>query len=140
MFTKHNMLRLIVFALLSLSLLGCASSARLIEVNNVPNQKWRITSVLVSETKNGWRVSGRLNAPNIFGLPDGHILVSILSEDGTILGQKTANYRRVIGYTGRHRRHQFGVALFSVDFESIVQGAKVVTEHRIQKPKKLHQQ
>tara|TARA_R110002060_G_C2117485_1_gene98503 strand:+ start:642 stop:944 length:303 start_codon:yes stop_codon:yes gene_type:complete len=97
-------------------------------VKNVPNEKWRITSVWVAETENGWRVSGRLNAPNIFGLPDGHILVSILTEDGVILDQKKADYRKTPS-AGRHRRHQFGVSLFSVNFESVSKGANVSVEH-----------
>jgi hypothetical protein len=129
MFTKYTILRLAILALLTLFITGCASPARLIEVKNVPNEKWRITSVWVSETENGWRVSGRLNAPNIFGLPDGHILVSILTEDGTILNQKIANYSRARGNTGRLRRHQYGVSLFSVNFESVTKGANVSVEH-----------
>ena len=128
MFTKYTILRLATLALLTLFITGCASPARLIEVKNVPNEKWRITSVWVSETENGWRVSGRLNAPNIFGLPDGHILVSILSEDGVILDQKKADYRKTPS-AGRHRRHQFGVSLFSVNFESVSKGANVSVEH-----------
>jgi len=127
-FTKYTILRLATLALLTLFITGCASPARLIEVKNVPNEKWRITSVWVSETENGWRVSGRLNAPNIFGLPDGHILVSILSEDGVILDQKKADYRKTPS-AGRHRRHQFGVSLFSVNFESVSKGANVSVEH-----------
>lgn len=95
---------------------------------NVPNEKWRITSVVTPKEDNGWRVSGRLNSPNIFGLPDGHILVSILSRNGTILDQKIASYRRVIGNAGRHRRRQFGVALFYVNFKSIPENAEVVAE------------
>jgi hypothetical protein len=98
---------------------------------NVPNEKWRITSVVLSKGNNVWRVSGRLNSPNIFGLPGGHIIVSIISEDETLLVQKTAEYRRIIGNAGRHRRHQFGVALFSVDFESIPENAKVHAEHYV---------
>lgn len=132
MFTKYTILRLAILALLTLFITGCASPARLIEVKNVPNEKWRITSVWVSETENGWRVSGRLNAPNIFGLPDGHILVSILTEDGAIIDQKIANYRRVIGNAGRPRRHQFGVALFFVGFESIPEDAEVGVEYIIE--------
>lgn len=128
MFTKYTILRLATLALLTLFITGCASPARLIEVKNVPNEKWRITSVWVSETENGWRVSGRLNAPNIFGLPDGHILVSILTEDGVILDQKKADYRKTPS-AGRHRRHQFGVSLFSVNFESVSKGANVSVEH-----------
>jgi len=128
MFTKYTILRLGILALLSIFITGCASPARLIEVKNVPNGKWRITSVWVSETENGWRVSGRLNAPNIFGLPDGHILVSILTEDGVILDQKKADYRKTPS-AGRHRRHQFGVSLFSVNFESVSKGANVSVEH-----------
>ena len=127
-FTKYTILRLATLALLTLFITGCASPARLIEVENLPNEKWRITSVWVSETENGWRVSGRLNAPNIFGLPDGHILVSILSEDGVILDQKKADYRKTPS-AGRHRRHQFGVSLFSVNFESVSKGANVSVEH-----------
>lgn len=129
MFTKYTILRLAILALLTLFITGCASPARLIEVKNVPNEKWRITNVWVAETENGWRVSGRLNAPNIFGLPDGHILVSILSEDGVILDQKKADYRKILGGAGRHRRHQFGVSLFSVNFESVSKGANVSVEH-----------
>jgi hypothetical protein len=133
-FTKYTILRLATLALLTLFITGCASPARLIEVKNVPNEKWRITSVWVSETENGWRVSGRLNAPNIFGLPDGHILVSILTEDGVILDQKKADYRKIPSGAGRHRRHQFGVALFAVDFKSIPENANVVAEFHINKP------
>lgn len=134
MFTKYIILRLTTLALLTLFITGCASPARLIEVKNVPNEKWRITSVWVSETKNVWRVSGRLNAPNIFGLPNGHILVSILSEDGVILKQKKADYRKTPSGAGRQRRHQFGVALFAVDFKSIPENANVVAEFHINKP------
>ena len=133
MFTKYTILRLTTLALLTFLITGCASPARLIEVKNVPNEKWRITSVWVSATENGWRVSGRLNAPNIFGLPDGHILVSILTEDGVILVQKKADYRKTPS-AGRHRRHQFGVALFAVDFESIPKHANVVAEFQINNP------
>ena len=39
MFTKYTILRLATLALLSIFLTGCASPARLIEVNNVPNEK-----------------------------------------------------------------------------------------------------
>jgi len=134
MFTKYTILRLATLALLTLFITGCASSVRLIEVKNVPNEKWQITSVWVSETENVWRVSGRLNAPNIFGLPDGHIIVSILSEDGVILDQKKAYYRKTPSGAGRHRRHQFGVALFAVDFKSIPENANVVAEFHINKP------
>jgi hypothetical protein len=131
MFTKHNIVTLLIFGLVISFMVGCASSSTLTEVINVPSEKWRITSVLVTETTNGWRVSGRLNSPNIFGLPDGYILVSIISEDGAALDQKKANYRRILGNVWRHRRHQYGVALFSVDVESIPKGSKVVAEHRI---------
>ena len=58
------------------------------KIINVPNEKWRITGVWVSETENGWRVAGRLNSHNIFGLPEGHVIVSIVSDDGMILDQK----------------------------------------------------
>ena len=103
------------------------------EIINVHDQKWRITSVSVSENKDNWRVTGRLNSPNIFGLPDGHILVSILLEDGVILDQKKADYRKILGGAGRHRRHQFGVALFAIDFKSIPEHANVVAEFQITK-------
>ena len=134
MFAKYTILRLAILALLTLFITGCASPARLIEVKNVPNEKWRITSVWVAETETGWRVSGRLNAPNIFGLPDGHILVSILTEDGRIIDQKRTDYRKIPSGAGRHRRHQFGVALFAVDFKSIPENANVVAEFHINKP------
>jgi hypothetical protein len=130
MFTKHNIVRLLIFGLASSFIVGCASSTTLTEVISVPNEKWRITSVSVTETTNGLRVSGRLNSPNIFVLPDGYILVSTRSEDGAILAQKKASYRRITGNAWRHRRHQYGVAFFSVYFESISEVAKVVTEHR----------
>jgi hypothetical protein len=98
---------------------------------NVPNEKWRITTLVVSKKDNGWRVSGKLNSPNIFGLPEGHIVVSIMSENETLLEQKIAEYSRIIGNAGSPRRHQFGVALFSVDFESIPKHAKVVAVHYV---------
>ncbi|WP_342805854.1 hypothetical protein [Alteromonas sp. M12] len=112
---------------------GCSSTSVQTEIINVPDQKWRITSVSVSENKDNWRVTGRLNSPNIFGLPDGHILVSILLEDGVILDQKKADYRKILGGAGRHRRHQFGVALFAIDFKSIPEHANVVAEFQITK-------
>lgn len=112
---------------------GCSSTSVQTDIINVPDQKWRITSVSVSENKDSWRITGRLNSPNIFGLPDGHILVSILSEDGVILDQKKADYRKILGGAGRHRRHQFGVALFAIDFKSIPEHANVVAEFQITK-------
>ena len=112
---------------------GCSSTSVQTEIINVHDQKWRITSVSVSENKDNWRVTGRLNSPNIFGLPDGHILVSILLEDGVILDQKKADYRKILGGAGRHRRHQFGVALFAIDFKSIPEHANVVAEFQITK-------
>ena len=112
---------------------GCSSTSVQTDIINVPDQKWRITSVSVSENKDSWRITGRLNSPNILGLPDGHILVSILSEDGVILDQKKADYRKILGGAGRHRRHQFGVALFAIDFKSIPEHANVVAEFQITK-------
>ena len=126
----NSTVKLVLMCSLMILLGGCSSTTAQTDIINVPDQKWRITSVSVVKNKDSWRVTGRLNSPNIFGLPDGHILVSILSENGMILDQKKATYRRVIG-SGRHRRHQFGVALFSVDFESIAEGEKVVAEHCI---------
>ena len=111
---------------------GCSSTSVQTDIINVPDQKWRITSVSVSENKDSWRVTGRLNSPNIFGLPDGHILVSILSEDGVILDQKTADYRKVPSGAGRHRRHQFGVALFAIDFESIPKDTEIVIQVKLE--------
>ncbi|GAC19487.1 hypothetical protein GARC_2521 [Paraglaciecola arctica BSs20135] len=72
-----------------------------------------------------------MNSPNIFGLPDGHVVVSIVSENGTLLEEKTANYRKITGNAGRHRKHQFGVALFSVYFDYVPEGSKVVAKHCI---------
>lgn len=132
MFTINNILRLIVFGVLSLFLVGCTSLQRPTELINVPNEKWRISSIWLSEIKNGWRVTGRLNSPNIFGLPDGHILVSIRSKDGTILDQKKATYKKVVD-SGHHSRHQFGSALFTVDFDSIPKNTGIVAEHIIDK-------
>tara|TARA_R110001606_G_scaffold373738_1_gene531219 strand:- start:2377 stop:2805 length:429 start_codon:yes stop_codon:yes gene_type:complete len=128
MSTTHTALRIIALSMLSFYMLGCSSSARLTQTVNVPNEKWRITSVVAFKKGDDWLVSGRLNSPNIFGLPDGHILVSIRSKDGTLLDQKIANYRRIMGNAGRHRRHQFGVALFSVNFNSIPENSEVVAE------------
>lgn len=42
MFTIHSTFRLTMVAALSFFILGCASSLRLTEVINVPNEKWRI--------------------------------------------------------------------------------------------------
>ena len=111
---------------------GCSSNSIQTQIVNVPNEKWRITSVVVSKSGDAWRVSGRLNAPNIFGLPDGHIVVSVLSDNEIRLNQKRVEYRRMVGGV-RHRRHQFGVALFAVDFESIPESANVVAEFHINK-------
>jgi len=110
---------------------GCSSTSVQTDIINVPDQKWRITSVSVSETNNGWRVSGRLNSPNIFDLPDGHVTVSIVSEDGLILDQKIANYKRILGNAGRYRKHQFGVAIFSADFELIPKDTKIVIQVKL---------
>jgi hypothetical protein len=107
---------------------GCSSTSVQTDIINVSKQKWRVTSISVSENKDSWRITGRLNSPNIFGLPDGHILVSILSEDGVILDQKTANYRRILGNAGRHGKHQFGVAMFAVDFELLPKDTEIVTQ------------
>ena len=73
---------LVLICSLMIFLGGCNSTSVQTDIINVSKQKWRITSVSVSENKDSWRITGRLNSPNIFGLPDGHILVSILSEDG----------------------------------------------------------
>ena len=124
---------LVLMCSLMIFLGGCSSTSVQTDIINVPDQKWRITSVSVSENKDSWRITGRLNSPNIFGLPDGHILVSILSEDGVILDQKKADYRKILGGAGRHRRHQFGVALFAIDFKSIPEHANVVAEFQITK-------
>ena len=124
---------LVLMCSLMIFLGGCSSTSVQTDIINVLDQKWRITSVSVSENKDSWRITGRLNSPNIFGLPDGHILVSILSEDGVILDQKKADYRKILGGAGRHRRHQFGVALFAIDFKSIPEHANVVAEFQITK-------
>ncbi len=124
---------LVLMCSLMIFLGGCSSTSVQTDIINVPDQKWRITSVSVSENKDSWRITGRLNSPNILGLPDGHILVSILSEDGVILDQKKADYRKILGGAGRHRRHQFGVALFAIDFKSIPEHANVVAEFQITK-------
>ena len=133
----NSSVMLVLMCSLIIFLGGCSSTSVQTDIINVPDQKWRITSVLVSENKDGWRVAGRLNSPNIFGLPDGHILVSILSEDGVILDQKKTDYRRIPGGAGRHRRHQFGVALFAIDFKSIPENANVLAEFHINKPELL---
>jgi hypothetical protein len=86
----------------------------------------------VSKSGDAWRVSGRLNAPNIFGLPDGHVVVSFLSVNEILLDQKCVEYRKIVG-GGRHSRHQFSSALFAVDFESIPGSANVVVEFYINK-------
>jgi hypothetical protein len=110
-------------------MVGCASSTTLKQVINAPNEKWRISSVSVTKTINAWRVSGRLNSPNIFGLPDGYILVTIRSEEA-IFAQKKATDSRATRNAGRYRSHQYGVALFYVYFESIAERIKVVVEPR----------
>ena len=51
-----------------------------------------------------------------------------------ILDQKKADYRKIPSGAGRHRRHQFGVGLFAVDFKSIPENANVVAEFHINKP------
>ena len=123
----------ILFLMCSLMIFlgGCSSTSVQTDIISVLDQKWRITSVSVSENKDSWRVTGRLNSPNIFGLPDGHILVSILSEDGTILDQKKTDYRKVPSGAERHRRHQFGVALFAVDYESIPKDTEIVIQVKL---------
>jgi hypothetical protein len=128
MIKLNSTLKLVLLCSLLIFLGGCSSTSVQTKIINVPNEKWRITGISVSENKEGWRVAGRLNSHNIFGLPDVHILVSILSEDGPIFGQKKASYRRIRGNAGRYRNHLFGKALFSVDFESIPENAEVVTE------------
>ena len=110
---------------------GCSTTSRITEITNVPNEKWRITSAVVHAYDNGWRVSGRLNSHNIFSLPAGYILISIMSEDGVLLDQKKTKYRRIKGNARQPRRHEFGVALFFVEFDSIPENAKVIAEHII---------
>ena len=131
MFKLNYSYTTIVLCFLFAFLSGCSSSARLTEIVNAPNDKWRITSVVVSKVEDSWRVFGRLNAPNIFGLAEGYILVSIMSENGTLLEQKKTQYRRIKGNVHRHSRHQFGVALFSVNFKSIPEKVKVIAEQFI---------
>ena len=111
---------------------GCSSNSIKTRIVNVPNEKWRITSVVVSKSGDAWRVSGRLNAPNIFGLPDGHIVVSVLSDNEILLDQKRVGYWKIVG-SGRPSRHQFSVVLFAVDFGSISRCANVVVEFYINK-------
>lgn len=131
MFKIYGLVSPILLFLLSLFLVGCSSSKRLTEVINVPNEKWRVTSVVVSQSDDVWRVSGRLNSPNIHGLPEGYVLVSIISNNGALLDQKMVEYKRIIGAKRRRLTGHFGLALFTVTFESIPEKAKVVTEHII---------
>ena len=131
MFKSNNSYTAIFLCVLFVFLSGCSSSARLTELVNLPNEKWRISSLVVSKDDKTWSVSGRLNSQNIFDLPDGYILVSIQSENGILIEQQKTQYRRVKGIVHRHSRHQFGVALFSVNFKSIPEKAKVIAEHFI---------
>tara|TARA_R110001583_G_scaffold12507_1_gene55483 strand:- start:1193 stop:1597 length:405 start_codon:yes stop_codon:yes gene_type:complete len=128
MIKLNSTLKLVLLCSLLVFLGGCSSTSIKTKIINVPNEKWRVTGVWVSETENGWRVSGRFNSPNIFGLPDGHVIVSIVSEDGMILDRRKASYRRIFGNAGRYRKHQFGVAIFSVDFNSIPTDTEIVTQ------------
>lgn len=101
------------------------------KIINVADQKWRITALAVYQVKTGWLLRGKLSSPNSFGLPLGHILISIIDTQGVVIESKEISYQKVTGGAGWPRRDQFGTALFSTYLKSIPKNAVVVAEFKI---------
>jgi len=132
MFNVHRAASYLLLCLLSLFLNACSTSLIRQEIINIPNEKWRVTSLTVNKSDAGWEVSGQLRASNIFGLPEGYILLTITTENGQQLAQKKANYQSLYSHAGRPRKHQYGLALFAVHFDTIPENAKVIAQHIIE--------
>jgi hypothetical protein len=64
------------------------------KIINVADQKWRITALAVYQVKTGWLLRGKLSSPNSFGLPPGHILISIIDSQGTVIECKEISYKK----------------------------------------------
>jgi hypothetical protein len=54
-----------------------------------------------------------------------------MSDDGVLLNQKKTKYRQKKNNAGRPRKHEFGLAVFFVEFDSIPINAEVIAEHII---------
>jgi hypothetical protein len=100
-------------------------------INNVADQKWRITALAVYQAETGWLIRGKLSSPNRFGLPDGYILISFIDKEDAVIWNKEITYQEIVGGVGLPKRHQFGRALFSTYVNSIPKVAIVVAEFKI---------
>ncbi len=54
-----KLIRAVTLFSILIVLSGCSSNPIKTEIVNIPNEKWRISSVVVSKHEDAWQVSGR---------------------------------------------------------------------------------
>jgi len=118
-------LKIVFLIFVSLMTISCSSFKT--EIVQQKNQKWRLSSVSVYPKGESWSVQGMLSSYSSFGLPEGYVLISITSVEGTIVETKQVRYRKFMG-TSRWSRNRFGRAFFYSEFDFIPKDAFVTAE------------
>lgn len=82
----------IVVCVLALLAISAWANSIAVEVVTVPGQKWSFNRVAAFESKEGIKVSGRLNARPAAPLPSGHVDLAAYGPDGQLLAEITTDY------------------------------------------------
>ena len=126
---SYTLKRWALLIVLTMSVVACSSSLRETEIVNLPNDPVTILSVNVNQSGDSWNVWGELQSITHSTMRNVRIRISVISDDGKVIQQKYAEYRRRIS-TDRHRRiRPTNKAIFNVTFESIPENARVIAEH-----------
>ena len=75
-----------------------------IEIVSNPQQRWEFSRVKITEQKDGYTVSGRLNAPLTMPRPFGHVDIAAYGPAGQRLAETTTTYTPSILSPKQHRQ------------------------------------
>ncbi|GAB2675476.1 hypothetical protein [Aliiglaciecola aliphaticivorans] len=125
---KPKISMLFIILMLSIVLASCSSSTRMTTIKDMSNQQWSVDWVSINKQNGLWRVWGEMRSKYHNVDANGQILISIVTEDGNLLEQKTAVYKKRKGTTRFHRSRHPDVAYFTCFFQSIPKNTIVVIE------------
>ena len=93
---SYTLKRWALLIVLTMSVVACSSSLRETEIVNLPNDPVTILSVNVNQSGDSWNVWGELQSITHSTMRNVRIRISVNSDDGKVIQQKYAEYRRRI--------------------------------------------
>lgn len=94
-------MNVILLSALSMVVSSCASNTSFINKPNIqvikePNSMWIINGLMTSSRNEATRISGRLTANSLYGLPRGHIDIVAYRPTGELIVETTTDYTPAI--------------------------------------------